>query len=165
MSDYPAFDPDDGECGIVVPTATTLIAVSDATGLAVALRSVIAFTSGLAVEVDLLAREPAASNKWQDAMTTSDSEGLRVGFAFSGEPTLMPAPMQNLGSPPSWLLNRAGGGDRRFSIAWWVTPYPAHRRLVLGMAWTRAAIERTAVTIDVLSPADLQERVVRVWDR
>jgi hypothetical protein len=48
MSDYPPLDPRDNECGIVVPTGTTLIATSGETGLAVTLRSVVAFTDRLA---------------------------------------------------------------------------------------------------------------------
>lgn len=117
------------------------------------------------MEVDLLAREPAASNKWQDVMTTSGTDGLQVGFAFADEPTLTPAPAQNLDSTPLWLLQRAGGGDTRFSIAWWTAPYPPGKHLIMGMEWKRAGIERRAVAIDVPSPAELQERMVRVWER
>ncbi|MGH3426701.1 MAG: hypothetical protein ACRDQZ_03920 [Mycobacteriales bacterium] len=117
------------------------------------------------MEVDLLAREPAASNKWQDAMTTSGADGLQVGFVFADEPTLTPASAQNLDSTTIWLLHRAGGGDKRFSITWWTAPYPPGARLIMGMEWRRADIERRAVAIDVPSSADLQERIVRVWEQ
>ncbi len=162
MSDYPALDPRDNECGIVVPTGITLIATSSETGLSVALRSAVAFTNGLAVEVDLLARDPAASDKWQDVMTTSDANGLHVGFGFADEPTLMPAPAESLNSEPIWLLSRAGGGDTRFSIAWWTAPYPPGQRLVMGIQWRRAAVERVTVAIEVPALADVQQRIVRL---
>ncbi|MGH3772272.1 MAG: hypothetical protein ACRDRW_12895 [Pseudonocardiaceae bacterium] len=165
MSDYPPMGPNDNECGITVPIGTALIAISGVTGLAVTLRSVVAFTDGLAVEADLLAREPAASNKWQDVMTASGADGLQVGFAFADEPTLTPASAQNLDSTPIWLLHRAGGGDKRFSITWWMAPYPPGTHLIMGMEWKRAGIERRAVAIDVPSPADLWERIVKVWEQ
>jgi hypothetical protein len=164
VSDYPALDPHDNECGIVVPAGVTLLGISDETGLAVALRSVVAFTRGLVLEVDLLAREPANSHKWQDVTSTSDADGLQVGFAFAGDPALMPASVQSLDSVPIWLLQRAGGGDTRFSIAWWVAPYPSDRRLIVGLEWPRAGITRSTVAVDLPSSTDLQQRIVRVWD-
>lgn len=53
---------------------------------------------------------------------------------------------------PIWLLRRAGDGDMRFSIVWWTAPYPPGKRLIMGMEWKRAGIERRAVAIDVPSP-------------
>jgi len=52
-------------------------------------------------------------------MITTGAEGLQVGFTFTDEPTLTPAPVQNLDSTPIWLLYRAGGGDMRFSLTWY----------------------------------------------
>ncbi|MBV9139845.1 MAG: hypothetical protein JO115_02795 [Pseudonocardiales bacterium] len=98
-------------------------------------------------------------------MTTANPEGLQVGFAFADEPTLTPAPVQHLDATPSWVLHRAGGGDLRFSITWWATPYPPGKRLIMGLEWKRAGIDRRAVAIDVPSPTDLQERIIRIWEQ
>jgi hypothetical protein len=162
MRDYLALDPRDNECGIAVSTGITLIATSDETGLSVALRSVVAFTNGLAVEVDLLARDPTVSDKWQDVMTTSDTNGLHIGFGFMDEPALMPTPAESLDSEPIWLLSRAGGGDTRFSIAWWTAPYPPAQRLIMEIQWRRAAVERVTVAIEVPALADVQQLIIRL---
>ena len=97
---------------------------------------------------------------WQDVMTNSDTDGLHVGFGFADEPMLMPASAGSLDSEPIWLLSRAGGGDTRFSIAWWSAPYPPDRGLVMGVQWNRADVKCTTVTVELPALAQIQQRIL-----
>lgn len=165
--------PPENELGIAVPVRELLVRTDD---LAIALLGVVAYSSGLELEVELRRRhEPEQPDPLHLQMHARQSRGgeiapelLRFGvqFADGRKATNLggfPRPHDEEPKEPLLMDRGGGGGGRRWSFRYWLWPLPPRGTLTVVVEWPAAGVELTRVELDAAPMLDAAESVDALW--
>ena len=118
------------------------------------LRSVVAYSTG--IELDLIVRRVDLSDgaDWQYALYTDDPRSLRLGFSYDDpSPTL--GKVVNTGTAvPTVDILQIGGGSGPDGASWRISlrlrPAPDDLKLHIGWSWLDAGIPASSQTVTLL---------------
>jgi len=155
----PSMSPSEDELGVAIPVEAMLARSPNA---AVVVRSVVAYSTGLTLDLAFLLRPGTESESWPVILRGDD--GLHVGIGGDQGPVAMgPLHMPQLATAPYWICGISGGDGRRYSASLWINPLPDVGELTVGLSWRRFAIPKTTSTLTVSTPTDVAARSVRIW--
>jgi hypothetical protein len=160
---FPVLSPPDDELGMLVE-ADRLVARSERAVIAV--RSVVAYSTGVSIDLIILLREESNADTWRE-IVAGGAGTLLIGFGddTSGDVETGPLYEPQLSSPPYWMGGSGGGGGRRYEALLWVNPIPVPGKLRLAVSWRDQEIPPTTVTLTIPTPAELAAGVTSIWPR
>lgn len=127
------------------------------------LRSLVAYTTGLTLDLCLLSRKRMRSG-WSHQLNGDAPGGLLVGVSFEDDEAKFSPPFRSELSHVPWrTLLEAGGGERQHQVRLWIAPLPLTGRLHLGLRWSDCQIGELHTFLTCPGPEEVRARSVTLW--
>jgi hypothetical protein len=165
--------PPDNVVGVVMPLEHTLARTAD---VVLALRAATLYPTGIEFDVALLLREQMRDPlgfmpfhpRRRDGELGPDVLRLGVHLADGSKATNLELPFFDrdpdaLPPGPVLMPHGGGGGDRRWSVSFWLWPLPPPGPFALVVEWPAREIGVTRTEVDVLPLLDAAARAEPLW--
>ncbi len=140
------------------------LAVHQDAGVALVLRSLVAYAAAIEIELVLRRRDVADGASWQDAFYIDEPDRFRIGFTYGNTPPKLHRVMDQGSDEPMITTKHLSGGSGPDGISYLIRlmlePYPTNGLITVAWSWIAAGL--TAGSTNIAVPSQPQH--VSIWD-
>lgn len=132
---------------------------------AVGLRSVVAYSSGINVEIKACIRGSLVGGAWLDPDSTANpATDLLLGLGYGSRPKLTPVMTLETAAGIGRFPQSLGWGDQSLTLAVWFSPLLAGRPLNIGLRWPSQRITEALIEIHLPANDVIGRASANMWE-